>query len=93
MEEKINKLRFMIGPKFVSFNGSWCIALNLYWFSLMFFKRWHPDIFYYDGSPSPWSGFVFNYNLNPVATEGDLIWLNSKKWLWPSHPKGSRHAA
>lgn len=89
----MNRLRYMIGPYLDvddkrstdgGFRG-WCVGFGFYWFRLMFFKSWDPDIRYGSGRPCAWTGFVFYYKPNPELKEGDLIWLKCKKWMWADY--------
>lgn len=97
MDEHLNKLRYMIGIHFDAEDArraiygfkSWYIKFSFYWFSLAFFKRWHPDMRYGRGRLCAWTGFVFYYRPNPDLKEGELIWLKCKKWTWPDYPKAT----
>ena len=89
-----DNLKYMIGLRFDreserwasrGFRG-WYVGFSLYWFSLMFFKRWDPDARCGSGMLCAWTGFVFYYKPNKTLKEGDMIWLHCKKWMWPDYP-------
>lgn len=87
----MNKLRYMLGPVFVRLGNSWCAGLRFYWFSIFFYKRWDPDLFYGDGNPCPWTGFVLCYRPSHATLAGAQIWLKSKRWFWLDYPKEVRY--